>query len=289
MKKNRSNAILVLILLIGLSLILYPSVSDYWNSFHQTRAIAHYAETVAEIDNERYETMWRSAVAYNQRVTEEGIQWKLSDEWLADYERELDVTGTGIMGYIEIPQIDCFLPIYHGTDEGVLQIAIGHLEGSSLPVGGEGTHCLLSGHRGLPSARLFTDLDQLSEGDIFILRTLDETLTYQVDRIRIVLPYELDELTIEPGRDLCTLITCTPYGVNSHRLLVRGHRVANTREAQAIRVTGDAFQIDSLVVAPLAALPMLFILFLVLLINSGRRRRRSRVLSRMEVKTDETK
>ena len=289
MKKNRSNIVLVLLLILGLSLILYPSVSDYWNSFHQTRAIAHYAEAVADINTERCESMWQSAVAYNDALATRGIRWELTDEQREVYDAELDVTGTGIMGYIEIPQIDCFLPIYHGTDEGVLQIAIGHLEGSSLPVGGKSTHCLLSGHRGLPSARLFSDLDQLREGDAFILRTLDETLTYEVDQIRIVLPYELDDLLIEEGKDLCTLITCTPYGVNSHRLLVRGHRVENTEQAQAIRVTGDAFQIDSIVVAPLVALPMLFILLVVLLINSGRRRARSRVLSRMEVKTDETK
>lgn len=280
MKKKRSNAFLVLILFVGLSLILYPSLSDYWNSFHQTRAIVHYAESVANIDNEAYKAMWQSAVDYNARLAQAGIRWELTDEQTADYEDELDVTGTGIMGYIEIDKINCFLPIYHGTAESVLQIAIGHLEGSSLPVGGESTHCLLSGHRGLPSARLFTDLDQLREGDTFVLRTLDETLTYEVDRIRIVLPYELDELLIEPGRDLCTLITCTPYGVNSHRLLVRGHRVANAAEAQAIRVTGDAFQIDSLVVAPLVALPMLLILFVALLVSSGRKRDRRRILSK---------
>ena len=289
MKKKSSNAILVLILLIGLSLILYPSLSDYWNSFHQTRAIVHYAESVSNIGNEAYAAMWQSAEDYNARLAERGIRWELTDEQLAAYKDELNVTGPGIMGYIEIAKINCFLPIYHGTEEAVLQVAVGHLEGSSLPVGGESTHCLLSGHRGLPSARLFTDIDQLEEGDTFVLRTLDETLTYQVDQIRIVKPYELDDLRIEPGEDLCTLITCTPYGVNSHRLLVRGHRVENAPEAVQIRVTGDAFQIDPLVVAPLAAMPILLILFFVLLINSARRRRRREILAGREVRTDETK
>ena len=287
MKKNRSNIFLVLMLLIGLSLILYPSVSDYWNSFHQSRAIASYAEAVADIDNEKYEALWQSAVAYNEQLSELGIQWEPTEEQLEAYRRELDVTGTGIMGYIEIQKINCFLPIYHSTEESVLQIAIGHIEGSSLPVGGPGTHCILSGHRGLPSARLFTDIDQLAEGDTFVLRTLDETLTYQVDQIRIVLPYELDDLKIEPGKDLCTLVTCTPYGVNTHRLLVRGHRVENAPEARQIRVTGDAFMIDSLVVAPLVALPMLLILFIALLVNSAVKKGRRKALNKLEVRTDE--
>ncbi len=280
MKKNSSNIVLVLILLVGLSLILYPSVSDYWNSFHQSRAIVRYAETVSEIGGDAYDAMWQAAQDYNEKLSRIGIRWKLSDEERSEYEALLDVTGTGIMGYIEIPQIKCSLPIYHGTAESALQIAVGHLEGSSLPVGGEGSHCLLSGHRGLPSARLFTDLDKLREGDVVLLRTLDETLSYEVDQIRIVLPFELDELKIEPGRDYCTLITCTPYGVNSHRLLVRGHRVENAPEARAIRVTGDAFQIEPAVVAPILALPMLLLLLIVMLVNSSRRRRRNRILKR---------
>lgn len=287
MKKNRSNIVLVLLLLIGLSLILYPSVSDYWNSFHQSRAIANYAEAVADIDNDKYDALWQSAVAYNAQLAQMGIQWEFTEEQKAVYKSELDMTGTGVMGYIEIQKINCLLPIYHSTEDAVLQIAIGHIEGSSLPVGGDSTHCILSGHRGLPSARLFTDIDQLLEGDTFVLRTLDETLTYQVDKIRIVLPYELDDLQIEPGRDLCTLVTCTPYGVNSHRLLVRGHRVENAPEAQRIRVTGDAFLIDSFVVAPLVALPMLLVLLIALLLSSAKKRDRRKVLSKMEVRADE--
>ena len=286
-KKNNSTILLVLILLVGMSLILYPSVSDYWNSFHQSRAITNYAEAVAEIDNELYLALWDSAEEYNRRLAEIDIQWEPSEELLAAYGRELNVNNSGIMAYIEIPKIDCRLPIYHGTRESVLQIAVGHIEGSSLPVGGTSTHCILSGHRGLPSARLFTDLDQLKEGDVFLLRTLDETLTYQVDQIHIVLPYELDDLRIQPGQDLCSLVTCTPYGVNSHRLLVRGHRIENAPEVLQIRVTGDAFLIDSAVVAPLVALPILLALLVILLVSSARKRARRIALSRLEVKTDE--
>ena len=170
------------------------------------------------------------------------------------------------MGYIEIPKIKCNLPIYHGTDEAVLQIAIGHVQGSSLPAGGESTHCVLSGHRGLPSAKLFSDLDQLTEGDVFLLRVLDETLTYEVDQIRTVLPDELDDLAIEEGKEYCTLVTCTPYGINSHRLLVRGHRVENQASASTIRVTADAMQIEPLLIAPLVAVPMLLVLLVMVLI-----------------------
>ena len=277
MKKNSSNIVLVLILLVGLSLILYPSVSDYWNSFHQSRAIVRYAETVSEIGGDAYDAMWQAAQDYNEKLSRIGIRWKLSDEERSEYEALLDVTGTGIMGYIEIPQIKCSLPIYHGTAESALQIAVGHLEGSSLPVGGEGSHCLLSGHRGLPSARLFTDLDKLREGDVFLLRTLDETLSYEVDQIRIVLPFELDELKIEPGRDYCTLITCTPYGVNSHRLLVRGHRTENQEMETIIRVVSDATQIQPALVAPVLAAPMLLVLLVWMMISTSRKQRRRKV------------
>ena len=177
------------------------------------------------------------------------------------------------MGYIEIPSIDVHLPIYHGTDDAVLQIAVGHLEWTSLPVGGESTHCVLSGHRGLPSARLFTDLDQLKEGDYFMLNILDETLTYEVDQIRIVEPQETDDLLIVEGEDLVTLVTCTPYGINTHRMLVRGRRIA-TEEVRAVRrVTADAIQIEPIIVAPFVALPILLVLLIVLLIPKRRRRK----------------
>lgn len=274
MKRKIINLSLILVFLIGLSLLLYPSVSDWWNSFHQTRAIANYSATVADLDNDVYEAIWNSAADYNAALAQTGIHWTLTDEERADYVSQLDPGGTGIMGYIEIPKIKCSLPIYHSTDASVLQIAIGHIEGSSLPVGGASSHCVLSGHRGLPSAKLFTNLDQMETGDIFMLEVLDEVLTYEVDQILIVLPHELDALQIEEGQDYCTLVTCTPYGVNSHRLLVRGHRVENQEAAKTIRVTADAIQIEPLVVAPLVAVPMLLLLLVWLLISSGRKKRR---------------
>ena len=264
-KKNLSSIILVFIFLLGLSLLLYPSISDYWNSFHQSRAIATYAEAVAEIDDVDYEKILREAKSYNKCLLDKADRWMMTDEETEEYNSLLNVGGNGIMGYIEIPSIKVSLPIYHGVDEAVLQIAIGHLEGTSLPVGGEGTHCVISGHRGLPSAKLFTNLDQLKEGDYFILRILDETLTYEVDQIRIVEPEDLTKLEIEEGKDLCTLITCTPYGVNSHRLLVRGHRTANIDES-TIRVTADAIQIDPVLVAPIVAIPILLLLLIWLLV-----------------------
>ena len=275
MRKHLSTIILILIFLVGLSLLLYPTVSDYWNSLHQSRAIAQYSEEVANLDNEQYDKLWAQAEAYNEMLIGKAQRFVLSEEEKAKYEQLLDLSGTGIMGYIEIPEIKCSLPIYHGTDEAVLQIAVGHIEGSSLPVGGPGTHAVLSGHRGLPSAKLFTDLDKLDTGDTFILRVLDETLTYEVDQILIVEPHELAALEIEPGKDYCTLVTCTPYGINTQRLLVRGHRVENQEQAQAVRVTADAMQIDPLIVAPLVAVPLLLLLLVLLLVKTGNKRKSS--------------
>lgn len=258
-KKHFTTILLVLILLTGVSLLLYPTVSDYWNSFHQSRAIASYVEAVAEIDNTDYEKMWQEAVAYNEKLKDNSGRWTPTDEELEEYDQILNISDTGIMGYVEIPKINVSLPIYHGTDEAILQIAIGHIPGSSLPVGGKGTHCVISGHRGLPSAKLFTDLDQMEEGDLFMMRVLDETLTYEVDQIRIVQPEDLSDLEIDEDKDLCTLVTCTPYGINSHRLLVRGHRVENLKE-DTIRVTADAQQIDPVMVAPAVAVPLVLLL-----------------------------
>ena len=269
MKKKGNHLItilLVLIFLLGLSLLLYPAVSDYWNSKHQTRAIAVYSEEVSGLDKEQYQALWAGAAAYNASLRERDNAYLLTEEQKAAYEQLLNVSGLGIMGYIEIPSIDCSLPIYHGTEESVLQIAIGHLEWSSLPVGGESTHCVLSGHRGLPSAKLFTNLDKLQEGDVFMLRVLDEVLTYEVDQILIVEPQEIAALQITEGEDYCTLVTCNPYGINSHRLLVRGHRIENAPEARLVRVTADAVQIEPLLVAPIVALPMLLLLLILLLL-----------------------
>ena len=277
MKKKSGNIttiLLVVILLAGLSLLLYPSFSDYWNSFHQSRAIASYAEQVAQLDENQYDEIWSAAADYNASLAERSNAYILSDEQKAAYEQLLNVSGTGIMGYIEIPSIDCSLPIYHGTDEGVLQIAVGHLEWTSLPVGGAGTHCVLSGHRGLPSAKLFTDLDKLAVGDVFMLRVLDEVLTYEVDQILIVEPQDTDALQIEPGQDYCTLVTCTPYGINTHRLLVRGHRIENLEQAKTVHVTADAVQIEPMIVAPIVAIPMLLVLFAALMSPHRRKRKK---------------
>lgn len=277
MKKKNNNwttVFLVLLLLAGVSLLLYPSLSDYWNSMHQTRAIASYAETVSQLDTAQYDEMWKAAQDYNRSLAQRETAFALTDEQKAAYESLLDVSGLGVMGYIEIPEIDCSLPIYHGTEESVLQVAVGHLEWSNLPVGGEGTHCVLSGHRGLPSAKLFTNLDKLAVGDTFLLRVLDEVLTYEVDQILIVEPEQVDALGIGPGEDYCTLVTCTPYGINTHRLLVRGHRVENTPEAARMHVTADATQFDPLLVAPALAIPVLLLLLMILLVPKRRRKSR---------------
>ena len=269
-KHNLSTIILILVFLVGLSLLLYPTVSDYWNSMHQTRAISSYVEQVADMDDTDYEALLAEARAYNETLVNKADRFNLTDEELKEYEQLLSVPGTNVIGYIEIDKIDCYLPIYHGTDDSVLQVGVGHLEGSSLPVGGESTHSVISGHRGLPSARLFTDLNQLEVGDTFVLYVLDETLTYEVDQIRIVEPTELSELSIVEGQDYCTLVTCTPYGINTHRLLVRGHRVENASTGP--RVTADAMQIEPVTVAPLVAIPLLLLLFIGLMVRTRRRK-----------------
>mgnify|MGYP003100117140 FL=1 len=262
MKNKLINIFLILALVAGLSLLLYPTVSDYWNSLHASQAVASYDQAVKSMDEGKYDELLQRAGQYNRDLFLRGTLFALTDEEREDYNSQLDIDGSGVMGYIEIPTIKVSLPIYHGTSDDVLQVAVGHLEWSSLPVGGESTHCVLSGHRGLPSAKLFTNLDQLAEGDLFVIRTLDEVLTYEVDRILIVLPSELQALAAEEGKDLCTLVTCTPYGVNSHRMLVRGHRVDN--QSEAVRLTADAIRIDPLLVAPIAAIPLLLALLLLL-------------------------
>jgi sortase A len=270
MKNKLTTILLIPALFAGLSLLLYPTVSDYWNSLHASQAVADYAENVRNLEAEKYEQVLQDAKSYNQMLPYEQTTFALSEEEKEAYDALLDISGTGVMGYIEIPTVNISLPVYHGTEDAVLQIAVGHLEWSSLPVGGESTHCVLSGHRGLPSAKLFTNLDKLVAGDKFIMRVLDEVLTYEVDQILIVEPTDVSTLMIEAGKDLCTLVTCTPYGINSHRLLVRGHRIENQEEAQAIRVTSDAIQIEPLIVAPAVALPMLLVLLMILLVSGGK-------------------
>ena len=233
-------------------------------------------QSVADVGAEANARLLEDAVAYNRSLAQTGQNFFVSDEERKRYDSLLDIDGTGIMGYIEIDSIGCSLPIYHGTDDAVLQIAVGHIAGTSLPVGGEGTHCVLSGHRGLPSAKLFTDLDKLAEGDVFVIRTLDEVLTYEVDRSLIVYPSDVSALGIEEGADLCTLVTCTPYGVNSHRLLVQGHRIPN-RKTATIRVSADALVIDRILAAPIFALPFLAAGLVWLIFDTDRKAKRTRV------------
>lgn len=265
MKRNKANIILVAVFAVGLALLLYPSVSDYWNSFHQSRAIMSYAEHVAAIDDAQYERILAEAQAYNQALLGKTNRYTLTEAEQAVYESQLAVSSDAVMAYINIPSIKCTLPIYHGVDEGALQSGVGHIPGTSLPVGGPGTHCVLSGHRGLPSAKLFTNLDKLVEGDVFMLQVLDETLTYEVDQILIVEPEQMSALAIEEGQDYCTLVTCTPYGINTHRLLVRGHRIENLADDD-MRITADALQLEPVLVAPLVAAPILLLLLIWLLI-----------------------
>ena len=276
MKKNKSTAILILVFFVGLSLLLYPTISDYWNSFHSSKAIATYAAEVAKLDPISYDQIWEEARTYNKMLAEKKNKYILSEEEYAAYEKLLDITGTGIMAEIEIPSVRVDLPVYHGMDESVLQVAAGHLEWSSFPVGGESTHCVISAHRGLPSAKLFTNLDELAEGDVFLLRTLDELLTYEVDQILIVEPEDISALHIESGKDLCTLVTCTPYGINSHRLLVRGHRVETVDTLSWAKVTSDALQVEPIIVAPLLALVINAVLLVVVGISDNYKKKERR-------------
>lgn len=272
MSKKLSNIFLILTLIVGLSLLLYPSFSDYWNSLHQSRAIANYAEEVANLNAEKYAEMWEATEQYNQDLLKRENVYYLTDELKERYVDLHNISGNGVIGYIEIPEIKVSYPIYHGTEESVLQIAVGHLEWTSLPGGGEGTHCVLSGHRGLPSAKLFTDLDKLEKGDIFMLKVLDQVFTYEMDQAVIVEPNDTDELLVVPGEDYCSLVTCTPYGINSHRLLVRGHRIENQKEAKAVRIVSEAIQIDPLVVAPFAAIPLLIVAMIFTLFSDEQER-----------------
>lgn len=273
LKKNLSTILLIIIFVIGLSLLLYPSVSNFWNSQHQSRAIAGYTEAIEKIETEEYEKIWKEAEEYNTTLLEKKYRWILNEKEQKEYEKLLDVSEMGVMCYVEIPKIRVSLPVYHGVDEAILQKAIGHIAGSSLPVGGESTHCVLSGHRGLPSAKLFTNLDRLEEGDYFILHTLKQDLAYEVDQILIVEPEDVSSLEIKEGEDLCTLITCTPYGVNSHRLLVRGHRVSKLA-ADKSQIMADAVKVDSFVVAFIATIIVLVIVLFIVLCSRKRKGKR---------------
>lgn len=268
MKKKKDklvNIILVLVFFVGLSVLLYPTISDYWNSKTQSHAVADYVSKVSSITVDDYNDIFSKAEDYNKRLSEL-TQPFLQCGKLKDYSSVLNISGTGIMGYIDIDKINVELPIYHGTAEGTLAIAVGHLEGSSLPIGGAGTHSVLSAHRGLPSAKLFTDLDRLEEGDTFRITVLNEVYTYRIDKVSIVKPGETELLQPVPGKEYCTLMTCTPYGINSHRLLVRGERV-DTEVQQNVFISSEAFKIDPIIVTPVVATPMLLILLAGMLIK----------------------
>ena len=252
MRKHISTIIAILVFITGLSLLLYPTVSNYWNSLHQSRVVANYSDTMAKLSKQDKQAEIDRAVEYNSRLVSNGGRFNPSDSELSEYKSLLNADGTGMMGYVTIPKIQVKLAIYHTVDESVLQIGVGHLEGSSLPVGGASTHCVISSHRGLPSAKLFTDLDKLKKGDYFYLHVYDKVLAYQVDNIAIVEPNDYGLLEIEEGKDLCTLFTCTPYGINTHRLLVRGHRVENMMDEK--NLTADAAKVNPLVVASVIGL-----------------------------------
>ena len=280
-KRSLLTPILFLVMLLGLAILAYPTFSDYWNSFHQTRAIMSYMEEVSSMDTAVYDEWLRSAREYNQHITDNGPNWMPTEEDTEKYNEELAYNASGNMGYIIIDKLNTMLSLYHGTCEAVLQTGIGHVEGSSLPVGSsswdsregkvmdpnEGVHIVLSGHRGLPSAKLFSDLDKLVEGDIFVLNILNETLTFQVDQIRVVEPTDLSTLRIFKGKDYCTLVTCTPYGINTHRLLVRGHRVANAQGD--VKVVADALQIRPVYIVPFIGVPVILLLIILMLIDTS--------------------
>ena len=275
MKKHLTTLLVILLFLVGLSVLLYPTVSDYVNQKNASRVIADYNATLADVSQEDLRKWFDEATAYNRSLYENPSAFYLPD-LIEGYDETLDITGTGIMGYIDIDKIKVHLPIYHGVDDVILQIAVGHIEGTSLPVGGSNTHAVLSGHTGLPSSRLFTDIDKLDEGDIFTITVLNRVITYQVDQIKTVLPSESDDLQIVPGKDYCTLLTCFPYGINSHRLLVRGVRIDNIasgdEDEHIVFVSNEAMRIDPLVIIPIVMVPMLLIAFIILLILSIFRR-----------------
>jgi len=268
-RRNKVTVILLLMFTVGVGLILYPSFSDWWNSFHQTRAIMSYSAEVAHMDSAKYDALIEGAQEYNKNLARDGIKWLMTDEDRDRYNNTLRFNDSGSMGYIDIPKIHVTLPIYHGVSENVLQTAIGHLEQTSFPVGGKGSHCALSGHRGLTSARLFTDLDKLVEGDTWTLTILNEILTYECDQIRVVEPSDVSDLKIWQGKDYCTLVTCTPYGINTHRLLVRGHRIDNAQGET--RVAADAIQIDTIYTAPFFAIPVVLMLILLVFLLPGKK------------------
>lgn len=270
-KQKITTILFVLILIIGIGIMSYPFVSDWWNSFHQTRAIQDYTKIVEQMDENEYEEYFKQAEEYNKKLQQMTAPFQQFDEVRDEYFRTFDATGTGIIGYVTIPCIDVELPIYHGTADDVLNIAVGHLEGSTFPIGGESTHAVLSAHRGLPTSKLFTNLDRVSEGDIFVVTVLNRILTYRVDQILIVDPDKMEALNIIRGEDHCTLVTCTPYGINTHRMLVRGVRIDNIEGPVSTRK--EAFRIPYTKVILTVIAPLFVIMFILLMILKPKRHR----------------
>lgn len=266
MRKHRTAILLTLGFLVGICILLYPAISDYWNSKTQSRAIVDYESVLKDMDKEDYAAIFNTANAYNQALAELGNPL-INHTQIPGYTEALRISESNMMAYLKIERIGVELPIYHGTSDEVLNKGVGHLEGSSLPVGGENTHCVMSAHRGLPSAKLFTDLDRMEKGDTFQIVVLDQVLTYQVDQIKVIEPNDISDLQIIPGGDYCTLFTCTPYGINTHRLLVRGIRIETIKEKPVIYVSNEAFQIEPLIVTPVVAAPMLLALLIHLMIK----------------------
>ena len=262
--------ILLIVFFVGFCVLLYPAVSQYWNSRVQSKAVASYEQLLDSIDRDATDSIFEKAYAYNKALSE--LSFPLTQySKLTDYDAALNMNENGMMGYISIDKIQVELPIYHHINSQILNVACGHMEGTSFPVGGEGTHCVLSAHRGLPTAKLFTDLDKLEIGDTFRITILDKVLTYEVDQIKIVLPDNLNDIQIEDGMDYVTLLTCTPYGINTHRLLVRGHRIETILQKQYY-ITSEAFLIDRLIVTPLVAIPILIVLIIYVFFRPDKKR-----------------
>ena len=276
-KKNglTSTILLVLIFLIGLSVLLYPTISDFWNEKRQSQAIMNYDDLLVDLTPEDFSEYFEKAEEYNRKLKLISYPFLGYPELDDEYYSALDVNDDGMMGYITIDKIKVQLPIYHGTSDKVLNCAVGHLEGSTLPIGGESTHCVLSAHRGLPSAKLFTNLDELAVGDVFTITILDKMFTYQVDQVKVVLPDETDELNVVNGEDYCTLVTCSPYGINTHRMLVRGTRIENIEEAKKINITTEAYLIDPLIVTPVVAIPIFLGRLVFLVVKSSKKKRKN--------------
>ena len=268
-KKNLSTVFFAAVLVVGLCIFLYPSVSNYLNGLKQSKAIADYNTALDSMTPEDYSSFWQTAILYNEKLASGVMDFNLTDEEMEEYNTILDPTGTGIIGYLEIENIGVNLPIYHGVEESVLSVGIGHLPGTSFPTGTASTHTVLSGHRGLPSSELLTNLDQMIEGDTFLLHIMDQVFAYEVDSINIVLPNETESLYIYDGEDYVTLVTCTPYGVNTHRLLVRGKRVDYNQEERLI-ITADATMYSTLTVAIFIAVPILLVIFIVFMIRTSK-------------------